>query len=42
MELIPDDLGASAAEFFGGDVAGAKTTELADVVGVEGDFEGVI
>ena len=42
MELIPDDLGACAAEFFGGDVAGAKATELANIVGVEDDFEGVV
>ena len=42
MELVPDDLGASAAEFFGGDVAGAESTELADIVGVEGDFERVV
>ena len=42
MELVPDDLGASAAEFFGGDVAGAKTAELANIVGVEGDFERVV
>ena len=42
MELIPDDLGASAAEFSRGDVTGAKAAELADVVGIEDDFEGVI
>ena len=42
MELVPNDLGASAAEFFRGDVAGAKAAELADIVGIEDDFEGVV